>query len=150
MLYREVGLTMIKWISKNQGLVVALVINMVVAVWLLGCESKVQSLTKEQKVTRSELTIEYNSEIRRLESEIKNLTETAEIRYAELDRLDELKSKLLDALSVATNSGTFNATGLVTLLGTITAIGLGVDNRIKDKVIKNRPLVEVTRVTENS
>ncbi len=131
---------MYKWISKNQGSCVAIVLNLCIIIWTFGCESKVQSLTSNKKVTRGELTIEYNTEIRRLQNETQSLQETGLLSFTELDRLDELKYKLFDALSVATATGSVNPIGLVTLLGTIGGIGLGVDNRIKDKVIKNRPL----------
>lgn len=139
---------MVKWFSKNQGVCIALVINVFLCIWILGCESRVQSLKTEKKVTRNELTVELNSEVRRLQGEITTLQETADIRYTELDRLDELKAKLLDAVSVVSNTGTFNTVGLVTLLGSIAGIGLGVDNRIKDKVIKNRPLIATTLETD--
>jgi len=131
---------MIKWISKNQGACVAIVLNLCIIVWTFGCESKVQSLKSEKKVTRAELTIEYNTEINRLQNEIQSLQETGQLSFAELDRLDAMKAKLFDFVALATQTGSVNPIGLVTLLGSIAGIGLGVDNRIKDKVIKNRPL----------
>jgi hypothetical protein len=140
---------MVKWVSKNQGVCIAIFVNLFLCIWILGCESKVQSLKTDKKVTRNELTVELNSEVRRLQDEITTLQETADIRYAELDRLDELKAKLLDAVAVVSNTGTFNTVGLVTLLGSIAGIGFGVDNRIKDKVIKNRPLNNNIPTTES-
>lgn len=129
-----------KWISKNQGICIALIVNVCVLVWTFGCESKVKSLTSLEMLTRDEFTVVYNSEIHRLELELQKLQETGQIRFKDLTRQDELKAKLFDALAVATQTGGINPIGLVTLLGTISGIGLGVDNRIKDKVIKNRPL----------
>ena len=131
---------MLKWISKNQGISIAIIINLCVIVWTFGCESKVQSLKSDRKVTRAELTIEYNTEINRLQNEIQSLQETGQLSFAELDRIDAIKAKLFDTVALATSTGGINPIGLVTLLGTIGGIGLGVDNRIKDKVIKNRPL----------
>ena len=129
-----------KWISKNQGACIAIVINLFVIVWVFGCDSKVQSLKSNKKVTRAVFTIEYNSEVSRLQNELQTLIDTGKISFAELDRLDALKAKLFDAVAVATRTGGVNPLGLVTLLGTVAGIGLGVDNRIKDKVIRNRPL----------
>jgi len=134
------SIIMLKWISKNQGACIAIVLNLCIIVWTFGCESKVQSLRSEKKVTRAEFTIEYNTEINRLQNEIQSLQETGQLSYAELDRLDAMKAKLFDFVAIATQTGGVNPIGLVTLLGTIAGIGLGVDNRIKDKVIKNRPL----------
>jgi len=139
---------MVNWLSKNQGLCIAIVLNLGLLIWTYGCESTVPSLTSNKKVTRAVLGIEYNSEIRRLESELETLYATGVERYNDLDRQDALKAKLFDAVSIATQAGTFNPAGLLTLLGSITAVGLGVDNRIKDKVIKNRPLVTVTKLTD--
>ena len=131
---------MIKWISKNQGLFIALIVNVCVLVWAFGCESKVQSLTTDKKLTRDEYRIEYNSELHRLELELEKLQAQGQIGFASLDRQDALKQKIFNAVAIATQTGMVNPAGLITLLGSITAIGLGVDNRIKDKVIKNRPL----------
>ena len=131
---------MIKWISKNQGLFIALIVNVCVLVWAFGCESKVQSLTTDKKLTRDEYRIEYNSELHRLELELAKLQAQGKIGFTSLDRQDALKQKIFRAVAIATQTGTVNPAGLLTLLGSITAIGLGVDNRIKDKVIKNRPL----------
>lgn len=139
-----------KWISKNQGITVAIIINICLLVWAFGCESKVQSLKTDAKVTRAEFTIEYNNAIHKLQDEMHRLEETAQLSFAELDRLDEIKYKLFDALSVATAQGSVNPIGLVTLLGTVAGIGLGVDNRIKDKVIKNRPLNSVPEPNNNT
>lgn len=131
---------MIKWINKNQGLFIALIVNVCLLVWAFGCESKVQSLTSDKKLTRDDYRIEFNSELHRLELELEKLQAQGQIGFASLDRQDALKQKIFNAVAVATQTGTINPAGLVTLLGTVSAIGLGVDNRIKDKVIKNRPL----------
>ncbi len=129
-----------KWISKNQGACIAIVINLCIIIWAFGCDSKVQSLKSDKKVTRGELTIEYNTELHRLQNELQSLQETGQLSFAELDRLDDIKYRLFNAVSVATQTGGINPIGLVALVGSIAGIGLGVDNRIKDKVIKNRPL----------
>ena len=131
---------MFKWISKNQGACVAIVLNICILIWVIGCDSKVKAIKSDKQITRTAFTIEYNAEIHRLQNEIQTLQETSNFSFAELDRLDEIKYKLFDAVAVATSTGGINPIGLVTLLGSIAGIGLGVDNRIKDKVIKNRPL----------
>ena len=129
-----------KWISKNQGIFIALIVNVCVLVYTFGCESKVKSLTSADMLTRDEFIVVYNSEIHRIELDLQRIQDTGQVRFADLTRQDEIKSKLFDAVAIATTAGGINLAGLITLLGTVSAVGLGIDNRIKDKVIRNRPL----------
>jgi len=131
---------MLKLISHNQGMLVAILIAIGIFVWPYGCQSKVESLVSDTKVTRGELTLELNAEAKRLEQQLDNLRAEAELRFQQLDRKDEIKAKVFDAVAVATTTGQFNPTGIITLLGTVLGIGAVIDNRIKDKVIANRPL----------
>lgn len=131
---------MYRWVRHNIGAVVSFVLAATLVVWAYGCESQVKSLTGVGMVTRDEMTVELNAEVRRLEAEIDRLNEVAIARYTQLDRKDAIKAKLFDTMAIATQAGTFNTVGLATLAGSLMAIGLGVDNRIKGTVIKNRPL----------
>lgn len=131
------------WIRHNQGLFVALVISQILLVWTFGCESKVTSLVEaDKKVTRAELALELDKESARLEMELDMLSRQAQLKVAELDRQDEIKRKLLAFAALSVETGAVNPLGLLGLLGYILGVGLVVDNRIKDKVIKNRPLPE--------
>jgi len=94
----------------------------------------------DKKVTASELNLEIQAESARLTAELDMLLERAELKKAELQRQDMVKQKLLDFALIATETGTLNPSGLVGLLVGVLGIGAVVDNRIKDKVIKNRPL----------
>ena len=131
---------MITWIKHNQGMFIALIVSAILVLWSYGCESKVESLISEKQVTRSELQVELQTEVHRLESELDNLQQLAIVRNQQLDRKDAIKAKLFDTLSVVTQTGQFNPAGLIGAFGILASLGLGVDNRIKDKVIKNRPL----------
>ena len=131
---------MLTFMRHNQAIVTAAVIAVGLIVWSYGCESKVQSLTGKQTVTRSQLTLELNEQAKLLETQLDNLKAQAAERFQQLDNKDAIKAKVFDAVSVATTTGGFNATGLLTLAGSILGLGAVVDNRIKDKVIKNRPL----------
>ena len=131
---------MLTFMRHNQAIVTAAVIAVGLIVWSYGCESKVQSLTSKQTVTRSQLTLELGEQAKLLETQLDNLKAQAAERFQQLDNKDAIKAKVFDAVSVATTSGGFNATGLLTLAGSILGLGAVVDNRIKDKVIKNRPL----------
>ncbi len=129
-----------KIISKNQGVFVALVVIVGMLIWGFGCQSQVTSLTEPSlKVTRAELKVEIDAEIMRLESELEILMRQAALKVQDLDRQDEIKQKLFDfaALTVANNA--LNPAGAVALGFSILGVGAVIDNRIKDKVIKNRP-----------
>jgi len=124
-----------------QGTSVAIIIVIAVLFWTYGCESKVASImAPNQKVTRAELTLEVQKEAERLENELDNLIALAELKEQDLDRQDAFKAKLVELGTVVAEGGTLNPVGVgVGLLGII-GIGATVDNRIKDKVIKNRPI----------
>jgi hypothetical protein len=64
----------------------------------------------------------------------------AALSFQELDRKDEIKQKLFDFAALTAANNSFNPTGLITLTGSLLGFGAIVDNRIKDAVIKNRPL----------
>jgi len=130
-----------KWISKNQGVFVALIISAALTVWIFGCESKVTSLTSStKKVTGAELDLEVEAEAVRLQAELDQLMKRAELKHMDLRRQDVLKQKILDFALLTSQAGTLNASGMVGLLAGVLGVGAVVDNRIKDKVIKNRPL----------
>jgi len=130
-----------RWIRHNQGLFAALVISVLLCIWTFGCESRVGSLTTPDKlVTRDELSIEISTEQARLENELVLLQKAAEAKLAQLDRQDAIKKQLLDFGLLSLSTGQVNPAGLVGLLTGILGVGVIVDNRIKDKVIKNRPL----------
>jgi len=134
-----------KWIRHNQGMFVALLICAAIFVWTFGCPSKVGSLIEPAKmVTAEELNLEIEQEQARLEGELDNLLKRAKLKKAELDRQDAIKEKLTEFAAITAQSGAVNPVGIMALLGDIIGMGLLVDNRIKDKVIKNRPPVTVT------
>jgi hypothetical protein len=129
------------WISHNQGMFVALFIVSGLLIWTYGCESTVSSLIHpDTKVNRGELNLEVQRETQRLEAELDMLTKQAAEKFQQLDRQDEIKQKLFNFAAVSAESGTVNPLGVITLLGAFLGAGAVVDNRIKDKVIANRPL----------
>ena len=132
-----------RWIRHNQGLFVALLICGGLLVWTFGCPSKVTSLVDDtKKVTAEELNLELEAETARLEAELDMLLKRAKLKQAELARQDAIKAKLFEFASITAQSGTFNPAGLLSLTGSLLGFGAIVDNRIKDKVIKNRPRKE--------
>lgn len=130
-----------KWISHNQGMFVALFIVSGLLIWTYGCESTVSSLIHpDTKVNRVELNLEVQQETQRLEAELDMLIKQAALKNQKLDQQDAIKQKLLDFAAGTAESGSFNPAGLLALGISILSGGLLIDNRIKDKVIANRPL----------
>ena len=132
-----------QWVRHNQGMFVALLICTGLLVWTFGCESKVSSLIEPSKmVTAEELNIELDAESARLQGELDLLLKQANLKQADLARQDAIKQKLFEFAAITAETGSFNPAGLLALTGSILGMGLLVDNRIKDKVIANRPLKE--------
>ena len=131
---------MTSWISHNQGIVVGLILSVILMLWTFGCESQVKSPVSGDMVTRAELNLEVDIQVKQFETQLDNIQKQAALQFVALDRQDEIKSKLYEFAAITAQSNTFNPTGVITLVGSILAMGLGVDNRIKDKIIKNRPL----------
>jgi len=130
-----------KILSHNQGLTVAIIIVASLLVWINGCESQVTSIVQPDKmVTRNELNVEISSEAARLELELEKLTQVAAYKMQELDKQDEIKNWIGELGALAASGGEINPAGLAVSLLALLGFGAAVDNRIKDKVIKNRPL----------
>lgn len=132
-----------EWIRHNQGIVLSLIVIAGVAAWTFGCESRVTSMIEPAKmVNAQELELEIGLETARLNLEVENILGQAEIKMADLARQDAIKQKLFDFAAITVDAGTVNPAGVVGLLFSILGMGAVIDNRIKDKVIKNRPLKE--------
>ena len=131
---------MVKWIRHNQGIIVGIVLVIILMVWTFGCESKVTSPVTDKQVTRPELKLEIDIAVKQFEMELDNLQKQAALQFVSLDRQDIVKQKLFEFAAITSANNTFNPTGIITLAGTLLGLGVGIDNRIKDKVIKNRPL----------
>lgn len=130
-----------KWISHNQGMTFALLILVAVMVWGLGCEAKVLSLDpRGGMVSIDQFEIEVAAAVKRLEVKIEQLISTAELCRAQFVKAQAGKKALLEFAAITAASGGFNVTGLIPIVGTILGLGAVADNRIKDKVIKNRPM----------
>lgn len=132
-----------EWIRHNQGLFVALIIIVIIIVWTFGCQSKVTSLVEPGKmVNAQELSLEIETETTRLMAELELLAKRGELKMEELAKKDALQKELMDFAAISAASGGFNPSGLVALGFSVLGIGAFADNRIKDKVIKNRPLTK--------
>lgn len=130
-----------KWISHNQGVVLALVLSLMMMVWMFGCEAKVTSLTDDKKmVTAAELDDELSHEAARLEMELDQLVKRAATKNEQLEKQVALRQKIMDFALLSSEAGKLNPSGILGLVFSVLGIGAMADNRIKDKVIRNRPL----------
>lgn len=130
-----------EWIRHNQGVTLSMVIMAGLLVWTYGCQSKVKSLKyPDIMVNAEELKLEVEAETDRLRLEIENTLAQGKLRMDELAQMDEIKRLLMDFAAITADAQTVNPAGVVGLLFSVLGIGAVIDNRIKDKVIKNRPL----------
>jgi len=132
-----------EWVRHNQGMVLSIIVIAGVAAWTFGCQSRVTSMIEPAKmVNAQELELEIQLETARLNLEVENLLGQAELKMADLAKQDAIKQKLFDFAAITVDAGTVNPAGVVGLLFSILGVGAVIDNRLKDKVIKNRPLKE--------
>lgn len=126
-----------KAIDHNQMLSVMVLVSIGIVYYVVGCQSTVRSiLNPTTKLTREELKVEVDVEVRRLEAELDKLSAQAALKNKDLDRQDEIKRKLVEfGLSISTG-GQINPLGVATLVGGLLGVGFAVDNRSKDKLIK--------------
>lgn len=130
-----------KWIRHNQGVTLSILLIIIALGWTYGCESQVMSLVEPAKmVNAQELELEIQLETARLNLEVENLLGQAELKRGDIARQDAIKRKLFDFAAITVDAGTVNPAGVVGLLFSILGVGAVIDNRLKDKVIKNRPL----------
>lgn len=91
-------------------------------------------------VNREEYALEVQELSREPEIDLEWLAGRAQLGFDKLDRDDVVRKKLFEFAVKSATGGGVSASGVVTLLGSILGVGLLADNRIKDKVIRNRPL----------
>ena len=92
-------------------------------VWLFGCSSTTCSvLDPEKRVNRQEL-----------EAELNYITELVNSRIEDINRQDEIKREIVAAFANLEAGGQFNPLGLLSLGGTVAAIGFGLDRNYKKK-----------------
>jgi len=128
---------LLKWFNHNHWYVIGTIILASLSVWFVGCKSTVNSLlTPDKLVTRGEL-----------QAEIEYLINLAETRKDELNRQDEIKTQLLNIASVVSADGTFNPSGLISILTTIASLSFGLDRNYK---LKSMVIAAATTKDDNA
>lgn len=113
-------------IRHNQSLAVSCCIVLCVLMWAYGCLSKVTSIVNPTiLVTRGELDIEVDTFIAQ-----------AKLKYADLNKQDEVKSYVFNIALDFMRGGQINPVAIAIVLGNILGLGAILDNRRKDGVIK--------------
>jgi len=94
--------------------------------WVYACDSTVPSITRPgTKVNRSDL-----------KAELEYFLAQADIRFAQLDRQDELKQTLFEHTTLWATTGVINPLGVLLSIGALLGVGATADNvrkKIKDK-----------------
>jgi hypothetical protein len=141
----------LKWIDHNRWVVLGMVLTVMILLHA-GCQSKTASIfNPDQEVTRQQL----NAEGDRAQAEIDVLWATLEVKmdtyssaleagHDDLDAKDEKKAQVsafLGGLATSAVEGTFNplqaVTSGVSLAALLVGGGAMLDNRRKDKIIRN-------------
>jgi hypothetical protein len=115
-------------IRHNQGLAVAIIVIIAVGIWMFGCESKVQSpFNPNVRVSRVELQAEWELYAKKVD-----------LAVQDLDKQDLFKQKLTEIGIAFAQGSTIDPIGAgITLLGVL-GVGVIVDNKKKDSVIKGK------------
>ena len=132
----------LKWADHNRWLATFLVLALLCAVGFAGCQPKTQSvLNPPQKVTAD--VIQREAAV--VESDYEAKLAAFEIAQADLERQYALRQQIIGvvgALGTAAAGGGLTpaagVAGAIQLLTLAAAGGALVDNRRKDKVIKNK------------
>lgn len=114
-----------KFVRHNQGMFIGVLLAIGVFSWTYGCKSKVRSITNPIiMVNRRELQIEVD-----------NFIAQAELRFAELDKQDQVKSTLFNVAIDFMQGGNINPAAVAIVIGNILGLGAVIDNVRKRTLI---------------
>lgn len=106
------------FVRHNSGIVIGSIIAIAVLIWTYGCESQVRSIVNPIViVNRGELQIEVD-----------NFIAQAELKFADLDKQDELKSTLFNTAIDFMQGGNVNPAAVAIVIGNILGLGAIIDN----------------------
>ena len=122
------------FIRHNSGIVIGSVLAIAILVWCFGCPSQVVSLSNPPAlVTRAGL-----------ELEVDHFLKQAEMRFTELDQLDEFKRTIFAWAIDFMTTGKVNPLVIAITLGNILGLGAAVDN------VRKRTLINTMKAERGS
>lgn len=114
-----------KFVRHNQGMFIGVILSITVLVWTYGCESQVTSiLYAPDLVNRGQLQIEVDTFVAQ-----------AELKFADLNRQDEIKSTLFETAITFAEGGSVNPAAVAIVIGNILGLGAVMDNLRKRTLI---------------
>ena len=115
---------MYNWIKKHCSTLIAVLVSIGFVVYLYGCEPKTPSLTDRTKqINRQELQLELDSMI-----------SMAQLRMADLDQQEQLRSIILQNALILVQGQPYNPVGLITAVAALYGVTQG--GRNITKVVK--------------
>lgn len=122
---------MFEWIKKHYTSLIMLLVTAGMLFFIYACEPKVKSLTEpDVMVTRAELQLELDQ-----------LLMTAQIRMADLDRQNQIRSIIMQNALLIVEGQPFNPFGLLTAVAALyglTTAGTKVSKTVKNGINKRK------------
>jgi len=118
------------WLKNHWPSLAAILFGVFMIYFGYGCESQVHSLNHDNKlVTRQELNYELNQ-----------LLALAELRKADLDKQDHIRTIILDNALILVQGGQANPLGIITAIAGLYGFTQGTKNvgQVVKKTIKKR------------
>jgi len=98
-----------EWLKKNWTAVLIGVTTVLLMMFYIGCQARTKSLSDPKRlVSRGELQIELN-----------NVLATAELRMADLDKQEAIRSLILQNALVLASGGTLNPVGIISAIAAV-------------------------------
>jgi len=109
------------WIKKNSTIIITVLVTVIFAVYMYGCEAKTRSLrTPTKLVNRQELQLELDQ-----------LIGLAQLRMVDLDKQEQFRSIILQNALVLVQGNPLNPVGLISAVAAIYGITQGSSNITK-------------------
>ncbi len=102
----------------NSGIIIGTILAIAILVWCFGCPSQVVSISNPPElVTRAALEVEVN-----------HFLKQAEMRFTELDQLDEFKRTIFAMAINFMSEGKVNPLAIALVIGNILGLGAIIDD----------------------
>lgn len=100
------------WLKKNWKAILIGITTVLLMMFYIGCQARTKSLSDPKRlVSRGELQIELN-----------NVLATAELRMADLDKQEAIRSLILQNALVLASGGTLNPVGIISAIAAVYGI----------------------------